>query len=85
MKNQNREQVDPARFVVSAVAAGALMLCIPGQAQDCGDVELTQNLSLEIVEGEGVACASFPITAENSFARCYLPSEESFSVQCALR
>ncbi len=82
MKNQNRQQVEPGRVLLIATAAGALMLCTPGQAQECGDVQLTQSLSLEIVEGEGIACASFPITAENSFARCYLPSEESFSVRC---
>ena len=82
MKNQNRAQVDPERLLVNAAAAAALMLCIPAHAQDCGNVELTQNLSLEIEEFGGIACQSGGITVENSFARCYVPSEESFSVHC---
>ena len=52
------------------------------QGQDCGDVELTQNLSLEIVEGVGIACGAGGITTENSFARCYPPSDEPFTVRC---
>ena len=82
MKNQNREQVDLARALLSAAAAGALTLCIPAQAQECGDLELTQSLSFEIVDDAGIACISGGINAENSFARCYLPSAESFNVRC---
>ena len=82
MKKQNREQVDLARSLLSAAAAGALMLCIPAQAQDCGDLELTQSLSFEIMDGAGIACGPGGINAENSFARCYLPSAESFNVRC---
>ena len=83
MKNQNREQVDLARSLLSAAAAGALMLCIPAQAQECGDLELTQSLSFEIVDDAGIACVPpGGNSAENSFARCYLPSAESFNVRC---
>ena len=55
---------------------------MPANAQECGDAELTQSLSFEIMDGAGVACQSGGITVENSFARCYVPSEESFSVRC---
>ena len=82
MENEHVAQMQGARGLLAAAVAPVLAFSIPANAQECGNFELTQNLSLEIVEGEGIACASFPITTENSFARCYVPSDESFSVRC---
>ena len=65
-----------------AAATAAMALSMPAHAQDCGDVELTQNLSVQIVEGAGIACGAGGITVENSFARCYPASDASFSVRC---
>ncbi|MCH7720507.1 MAG: hypothetical protein IH988_05885 [Planctomycetes bacterium] len=82
MENEHVGQMQGARGLLAAAVAPVLAFSIPAKAQECGDFELTRSLSLEIVEGEGIACASFPITAENSFARCYPPSDASFSVRC---
>ena len=72
----------PRYLFLRAAVAAAMVMSMPGHAQDCGDVELTQSLSLEIWESEGVACAAGRITTENSFARCYPPSVESFTIRC---
>ena len=82
MHKRNPKETKSTQVLVRAAATAAMALSMPAHAQDCGDVELTQNLGLEIDEGEGIACGSGGMTAENSFARCYLPSEESFSVRC---
>ncbi len=82
MKNRLRQEMKPTPVLLNAVTAAAMSFLMPAHAQDCGDVELTQNLSLEIVEGAGIACAAGGITTENSFARCYPPSDEPFTVRC---
>lgn len=82
MKHRHGHEARRLRMLSVVYVAAAAMLPVPAQSQDCGSLELTQSLSLEIVDGAGIACAAAGITVENSFARCYPPSDEPFAIRC---